>query len=505
MGKRLHCLMVSCLIAGCAVGPNYKRPPLPPAESYSPEALAPATASADTLAGAAQNFSTAREVSGEWWTVFDSPALNELVEQALKANPTITAAQAALEQAQENVYAQRGFFFPTVQASYNGQRSKLSGNTASANAPGTQGNGADIVPVGPAQPVTYNFHTAQLTVGFVPDVFGGNRRQVESLQAQADAARLQLAATYVTLATNVVAAAIQEAATRAQIDSVRSIILASTKALEILQGQLSLGYAARVDVAAQESALAQTRQLLPPLEKQLAQTRDLLRILAGNAPDHDIPSTFELWEFKLPGDLPLSLPSRLIEQRPDIRAAEEQVHAASAQIGVAVANRFPQFSINGDVGGNATQFSQMFQGAGTFWDIIGNASVTLFDGGTLKHRQHAAEKAFVQAEAQYRMTVLTALQDVADTLHAIYSDADALKAAAAAATAAETTLSLTQKQLEAGYINELAFLSAQQAYQQAQITLVQAQSTRLGDSVALFQALGGGWWNHRESTGLIRP
>jgi NodT family efflux transporter outer membrane factor (OMF) lipoprotein len=501
MRSRLFTLTLSAiaatpvLLAACAVGPNYKRPATAPANGYSPTPLARETVAAPGIAGAAQNLSTARDISADWWTLFQSPALNSLIEKAFAANPTIDAAVAALKQAQESVYAQRGFFFPTLQASYTAQRTKLPGNTASANAPGIQGNGQNISPSGPAQPVTYSFHTAALTVGFTPDVFGLNRRQVESLQAQADAARFELEAAYVTLASNVVAAALQEAATRAQISAVKAMIEANTRSLNILRGQFALGYAGRIDVAAQEAALAQVQLLLPPLEKQLEQTRDLLRVLVGNAPDHDIPETFELSTLHLPQDLPISLPSKLIEQRPDVRAAEEQVHAASAQIGVAIANRLPQFSITGDLGGVATQFGQMFQSAGTFWDVFGNAAQTLFDGGTLRHRQHAAEQAFKQAAAQYRTTALTAFQNVADTLHALYSDADELKGAVAAEQAAKLTLDLTQKQHQAGYVNYLALLSAQQAYQQAAITLIQAQASRLGDTAALFQALGGGWWN----------
>ncbi len=483
------------LLAACAVGPNYKRPSTVVSAGYAPTPLPRETVSAAAIAGARQRLSTGSDISGEWWKSFESPALNHLVEKAFAANPTIDTAIAALEQAQENVYAQRGYFFPTAQGSYSAQRTKISGNTASANAPGIQGNGENIVPLGPAQPVTYNFHTAELTVGFVPDVFGGNRRQMESLQAQADGARLQLEAAYVTLATNVVAAAIQEAATRAQIAAVEVIIAANMRSLSILRTQLQLGYAARIDVAAQESALAQAQQQLPPLERQLEQTRDLLRMLVGNAPDHDIPETFELAALHLPEDLPLSLPSKVIEQRPDVRAAEEQVHAASAQIGVAIANRLPQFSISADLGGNATHFGQMFAKGGSFWDVVANASQTIFDGGTLRHRQHAAEAAFNQAAAQYRNTVLTAFQNVADTLHALYCDAESLQAAASAEATAKTTLEFTQKQLEAGYVSYLALLSAQQAYQQAELTLIQAQASRFGDTAALFQSLGGGWWN----------
>ena len=499
---RVHATLVSLLalsalplMAGCVVGPHYRRPSLPPAQAYAPAPLPSSTVSAPGIAaGGPQSFSTARAISAQWWTLFRSPALNKLIGRALAANPTIDAAVAALRQAQENVYAQRGYFYPTVQASYQGERAKLSGNTASSSAPGIQGNGENIVPLGPAEPVTYNFHTAQVTVGFVPDVFGLNRRQVESLQAQADAARYQLDAAYVTLASNVVAAALQEASTRAQIEAVNAIIRSDQRSLQILRRQLELGYAARLDVAQQQLALAQAQTLLPPLTRQLEQTGDLIRALAGNAPDHDVPETFTLDSLHLPERLPLSLPSRLIGQRPDVLAAEEQVRSASAQVGVAVANRLPQFSLTGALGGQATRIPQMFWGSGTFWDVIGSASEPLFDAGTLKHRQSAAEQALAQAAAQYRNTVLTAFQNVADTLHALYSDADALQSAGAVERAAKVTLVVARQQYQAGYANYLAVLAAQGAYEQAVIARVQAQAARLGDTAALFQALGGGWW-----------
>ncbi|HTW38526.1 MAG TPA: efflux transporter outer membrane subunit [Steroidobacteraceae bacterium] len=493
---------LAALVTACAVGPNYKRPPLPPATGYAPAGFPRATAATPGIAGGAQSIAVGRDVSAEWWELFQSPPLNALIARAFTANPTIGAAVAALRQAQENVYAQRGFFFPTLEAGYQAERTKLSGNTATANTPIFGANGVVIEPTAPAQPVTYNFHTAQLTVGYSPDIFGLNRRQVESLQAQADQARFELQAAYVTLASNVVAAALQEAATRAQIAAVRAIIEDNRRSVEILRGQLRLGYVMRLDVAAQEAALAQAQAQLPPLEKQLAQTRDLLRVLVGNAPDHDVPETFELSALHLPGELPLSLPSKLIEQRPDVRAAEEQVHAASAEVGVAVANRLPQFSLTGDLGGNAPSFSQMFLGSGTFWDILGGVSETIFDGGTLRHRQRAAEQGLIEAAAQYRSTVLGAFQNVADTLHALYADADALKTAAAAERAARITLDLTRRQLQVGYVNYLSLLAAEQSDQQAQIALVQAQATRLGDTAALFQALGGGWWNRPSDEGV---
>jgi NodT family efflux transporter outer membrane factor (OMF) lipoprotein len=490
-------LLAACLLGltACAVGPNSHRPGTPPADSYSPSALPVATASTPGAGGAAQSFSVRQTICAQWWTLFHSPALTALIAQAFAHNPSIDAAVAALRQAQQNVYAQQGFFYPTVQASYSAERNKLPGTSATANTPIYGPNGTVIQPSGPAQPVTYSFHTAQLTVGYAPDLFGLNRRQVQSLRAQADAARFQLQAAYLTLASNVVAAAIQEAATRAQLTAVQAIIQSNQHSLEVLQAQFRLGAVAQLDVSAQESALAQSRALLPPLQKELAQTRDLIRVLAGNAPDHEVPQTFTLASLHLPTDLPLSLPSQLIRQRPDVLAAAAQVQVASAQVGVALANRLPQFAISGAYGGEATQFSQMLSPAGLFWDVIGSATAPLFEGGTLRHRQKAAEQALALAEAQYRSIVLDAFQNVADTLHAIYADADALQAADAAEQSAQVTLDLTQKQLQAGYVSYLSLLGAQQAYEQAAITLVQAQASRLGDTAALFEALGGGWWN----------
>jgi len=502
--KRSAAIAATCLaLAGCAVGPDFQQPDVQHADGYAPSTLPLATASAEGIAGQAQTFISGRDIPAQWWTVFQSPQLDHLIRKALQANPSIEAAQAALRQSQENVYAQQGFFFPTVQAGYAPSRIKLSGNTG-GNSPGLQGDGSTIATgqtngsPAASTPVIYNWHSAQLTVGFIPDVFGGNRRQVESQQAQAEAQRFQLEAAYITLASNVVAAAIQEAALRAQIEAAQRIVEASTQALALVRQQFKFGFAGRLDVAAQESALAQARQALPPLEKQLEQTRDLIRALAGNLPSEDVEEIFILESLQLPEELPVSLPSRLVEQRPDIQIAKAQLHAASADVGVALAARLPQLSLNANLGGNASTFNQMFSDSGKFFSVAGNVSQTLFAGGTLLHKQRAAEQALAKAQAQYRSTVLTAFQNVADTLHALHTDARNLLAAVEAERAAMTTLELTRKQREFGQVSKLAVLTAEQAYQQAAITLVQAQATRLGDTAALFQALGGGWWNRKD-------
>jgi NodT family efflux transporter outer membrane factor (OMF) lipoprotein len=422
--------------------------------------------------------------------------LNALVERAFKANPTIRAAQASLSQAQELVRAQRGFYSPTVGLGLQAERAKVAGNLTQGDSIGIEGDGHNLSePPAPASPLYYTLYTAGLGVGFVPDVFGSNRRQVESLAAQRDAQRFVLEATYITLASNVVAAAIQEASLRAQLEATRQIIAADEKSLAVLRDQFRLGFAMRIDVSAQEAALAEAQALLAPLQKQFEQTRDLIRVLAGNLPNQELAETFELDALQLPPELPVSLPAKLIEQRPDVRAAEAALHAANAQVGVAVAAMLPQFSITGSLGGTADEIPWLFRSGGSYWTLMGNVSQPLFAGGTLLHNKRAASAALKQAAAQYQSTVITAYQNVADTLHASLSDAETLEGALETESAAKVTYDLTQRQMQLGYVNYLTLLNAETTYSQALIQRVQAQAARYTDTVALFQALGGGWWN----------
>jgi NodT family efflux transporter outer membrane factor (OMF) lipoprotein len=484
---------------GCAVGPQYRTPEAPPHAGFAPAPLPDVSRSAPIHGGDAQRFVSGRDLPFEWWQLFQSPALDALVERAFKANPTVPAAQAAVAQAQELVRAQRGFFFPTVAGGFQAERAKVAGNNTQSSSLGIQANGHNLgQPLQPSVPLYYQFYTAQLSVGFVPDVFGANRRQVESLAAQRDAQRFALEATYITLASNVVAAAIQEASVRAQLEATRQIIAADEHSLQILRDQFRLGFAMRIDVAAQEAALAQAQALLPPLQSQFEQTRDLLRALAGNLPNQDAAESFELDALRLPPEVPLSLPAKLIEQRPDVRAAEAQLHSANAQVGVAVAAMLPQFSINGTAGGAADQIPWLFRGGGPFWTLTGAVNQPLFEGGTLLHTKRAADAALKQAANQYQTTVIAAYQNVADTLHASLSDAEALAGAVEAESASKVAYDLTRRQMEVGYVNSLALLSAETTYEQALLVRVQAQATRYGDTIALFQALGGGWWNRKE-------
>lgn len=497
------------LVTGCTVGPNFKRPVAPAANGYAPnKSISEVTSSAPVLAGESQHFNAKADIPHDWWTLFESPQINSLVNRAFKANPDITSAQAALRQAQENVIAQQGFFYPTVGVSYTPSRNKLAGNMG-GNSPGVQGNGHIIQtysnPAGPAPyngPAYFNFHVAQLNVGYVPDVFGLNRRQVESAETQADAQKLQLEATYITLASNVVAAAIQEASIRAQIVAIKRVVGINREMLDLLHMQFRLGDVSNIDVATQESSLASAEQVLIPLQTQLEQTRDLIRALAGNSPDEDVEEKFELSALHLPQELPLSLPSQIVEQRPDVRAAEEQMHFASAQAGVAIANRLPQFTLTAGIGGMADTPSWMFRSGGTFFNLAASISQVIFDGGTLRARSRAAEQALIQAGAQYRSTVIAALQNVADTLYTIQSDANILKQAATGKQAAQTTVDLIRKQYQLGAVNYQTQLIAEQNYQMAVINIVQAQTSRFGDTVALYQALGGGWWNRSDTIGM---
>ncbi len=511
--KSTAAAVLCALLAGCAVGPDYVRPTLPDSKSYSPVPIPAQVQTDSNVTIVSQKFSLETDIRGDWWTLFQSTALNDLIEKSFLANPNIEAAKRALKVAQEGVYAQQGFFFPTVSANYTPTRTKIAGNLSSS-APGIQGDGTLIqgyqgTPAneGGTAPFNgstlYNFHTAQLTVGFVPDVFGANMRMVESAQAQTNVQQLQLQASYVTLATNIVAAAVQDGLLRKQIAITQEMIDANTISVDLATRQHKAGFASLLDLSMQQSALSQVKQLLPPLQKQFEQNKDLLRVLAGMTQEQEVPA-FNLDTFKLPEDLPLTLPAKLVEQRPDVRVAEEQLRAANAQIGVARAARLPQFLINGSIGGAAANFDQMFwSGSGAFFQLMLGITQPIFDGGTLKHREYAASEGQKQAAAQYRATVLTAFQNVADTLHAINTDAQALNIANELTRASRATYDLTARQHASGYLDRLALINAHQTYRQALLSQSQAQASRLGDTAALFQALGGGWWNRSGSNQAV--
>src|SRR5580658_68359 len=411
--SRLACLVATSallLTAGCAVGPRFKGPAAPSNGGYTIAPVFSTSRTRNVGGGEAQHLVEGHDIPGEWWTLFHSKPLNDLIERSLKVNPDLKAAQAALIVARENMLAQRGAYYPSVSGGFSASRAKTS---------------ADISPATNTSALNYSLYTPQVSVSYVPDVFGLNRRTVESLQAQEQQARFALAATDITLSSNVAAAAIEEASLRAQIGATQELITINTNMLGILRTQFANGYVGRIDVAAQESQLAQVAATLPPLLKQLAQQRDLLAALSGGFPNQDLAERFELSSLQLPQELPVSLPSQLVEQRPDVRQAEEDLHSASAQIGIARANRLPSFALTADAGSMAVVLGRLFSGGNGFWDVAAGVTQPIFDGGTLMHRERSAKAAFAQADEQYRSTVLTAFQNIADTLNALQQDADA--------------------------------------------------------------------------------
>ncbi len=477
---RLHAALVAAALAGCAVGPDFRRPPPPAVDSYTAEALPEETAAAPVAGGAPQRFVSGEEIPPQWWALFRSEALDRLIRQALADSPTLAAAQARLREAEENRRAQFGALLPRVDMNASASRQKISG------APFGQ----------PANNPSFTLYNASVDVTYALDLFGGTRRELEALQAQVDYQRYQLEGVWLTLTSNLVTTAVQEGALRAQIRATREIVAAEERQLTLVERQFRLGGASRTDVLAQQAQLAQTLTTLPPLEKQLAQARHRLALLAGRFPGEAgrLPE-FDLEGLNLPQELPVSLPSSLARQRPDIRAAEELLHAASAGIGVATANLYPQLTLSASLGSEATKVQDLFGGGTSVWSLGAGLLQPIFRGGELTAKRRAAIAAYDQAEAQYRETVLLAFGNVADALRALEMDAQTLQAQADAEAAARATLDLARRQFQLGAVNYLTLLNAERQHQQARIGLVQARAARFSDTAALFQALGGGWWS----------
>jgi NodT family efflux transporter outer membrane factor (OMF) lipoprotein len=473
--------MLSAALSGCAVGPTFQSPAAPDVNGYVPGKLASPAADRSGPRVAGQHFVNGADVSARWWAAFKSQPLNDLIKQSVDHNPNLQAAEAAIRNAQYNALAQRGLFFPQLSGDSTSQKFLIA-------------NPGQIPPIPTTGPQSvYTLFTNQLTVSFTPDIWGGNLRAVENLDAVAEQQLFQLDAAYLALTSNVVTAAIQEASLRGQIAATKRIIGIERDLLDILKRQFSFGQAAQADVLAQDAALAQAEQLLPQLEKQLAQQRDLLTSLAGQLSVDEIVQKFDLAHLKLPTNLPVSLPSRLVDQRPDVRAAEANMHSASAQVGVAIAARLPNIVLSANGGSAAYNLPQSFAAGTGFYTIGAAATAPIFDGFTLYNKQKAAEAALDQAEAQYRATVITAFQNVADALRALQTDTKAVQAAVRAETAAKASLDIVQTQLKAGQVNQLAVLNAQQTYLTAAVVRVQTDANRLSDTAALFMALGGGW------------
>jgi NodT family efflux transporter outer membrane factor (OMF) lipoprotein len=467
-----------CLaLAGCAVGPDFRRPPPPAVERYLPGPPPGGTAGAAPPGGDAQRFLEGRDVPADWWTAFGSPELDALVAEALHANPTVAGAQATLRAARENLAAQRSVYFPALGLGASASRNK---------------NAVDVLsPTLSSGEALFNLYTAQVSVGYALDLFGAGRRAVESAAAVAEASRWQLEATYLTVAGNVVIAALQLAGLDQQLAAAARAIALEREMLAILRRQFELGAVAGLDVAAQETALAQAEAALPPLRRQREATLHLLAVLTGRLPAEARAPAFALETLTLPAEIPIGVPSALVARRPDVRAAEAELHAATAVVGVSVANLLPQLSLGAAFGSATTTSATLFKPYTQFWSAGATLSQALFEGGMLVHRMHGAEAALDAAGATYRSTVLGAFQNVADALRTLESDAATLAAAERAAAAAERSLAIVRRQLELGGASYLGLLTAEQAYAQASAALAAARTARYADTAALYQALAG--------------
>jgi NodT family efflux transporter outer membrane factor (OMF) lipoprotein len=476
---------VAALVSACAAGPDF-RTPAPPATTHYTRAPEPTgTVSAPVASGTGQTFSADRDIPADWWTLFHSPALDELLRQALADSPTVQAAQATLLTAAETYKAQRGgLLLPALDATGTATRERQPG--AAFGQPG-------------APSFIFNLFDASVGVTYRLDLFGASRRQVEALRAQADYQRWQLEAARLTLADNVVTTAVNISSLHGQVAALTDIVASERDQLKVVQRQFDAGAASRSDVLAQQTQVAANEAQLPGLEKQLAQAQHRLAVLAGRTPDDAGVPDFTLDQLTLPAELPLSVPAKLVRQRPDVQAAEALLHVSTAQLGVATANLYPQLNLTGSIGSETVTASDLFKSGTAAWNVGGSLTQPLFHGGQLLGLKRAARADLDRATAEYRQAVLAALQDVADTLRALEADARTLQADAITETDAQDTLNMTKLQYKVGGVSYLALLNAERVYLQARQNRVQAQAARYADTAALFHALGGGWWNRQDN------
>jgi NodT family efflux transporter outer membrane factor (OMF) lipoprotein len=480
----LFCLVISAAVSGCAVGPDFHSPAPPGTDHYTQGEQPSTTAEAPVKDGAVQTFVSDRDIPADWWTLFQSDPLDVLVRESLRDSPTVASAKAALRSAQESYLAERGsLFLPAADGTFSGTRQKTPGAAFGAPEFGS---------------TTYTLVTAAVNVSYRLDIFGGSHRQLEALRAQTDYERWELEAANLSLTGNVVTTAITIASLRAQIATANDIIASEQDQLNVVEKQFAAGGASRADVLTQNTQLVQTQATLPALQKSLDQAQHRLAVLSGKTPDSNTPE-FDLERFALPTQLPVSVPAKLIRQRPDVQAAEALLHQACANVGVATANLFPQVNLSGSIGTDALTASSLFTGGTGAWSVGASLTQPLFHGGELIHKRRAALADLDNAAAQYRHTVLAAMQDVADTLRALEADARDLRAQAAAEDLAAKSLDITKKQYAAGGVSHVQMLITERAYSQARQNQVLAEAARYSDTAALYQALGGGWWNRNDS------
>ncbi len=477
-------LLGTTLLAGCAVGPDYRQPAAPKLHDYTTTPLPHRTVSSSGKGGAAQDLVIGQKIAGAWWELFHSPQLDGLIRSALANNPSLKSAQDTLLAARDSTRAAEGGFFPSMSGSFQAERLR--------SALGTTGVGST------GASATYTLRNASVAVSYAPDVFGATRRQVEGLRAQAEQQRFALEASYLSLTANIVTASVTEASLTAQIAATEKIIDSEKRLLDILNRQVALGGIPETNALTQRTQLAQTEATLPPLRKQLAQSRDQLAAYDGVAPSRFHMADFTLTDLTLPDQLPVSLPSALVRQRPDIRQAAAVLHQDTALVGVATANMLPQITLSAGLGHEALNGQALFAPQTLIWNLAAGLTQPLFEGGTLFYKRRAAVATMKAAAETYENTVVLAFQNVADTLEALHYDAIALAADTAAERDAKRSLDLVEGQFRLGGVPYTTVLTAEQTYETAVINRIKATAQRYADTAALFQSLGGGWWHRHD-------
>ena len=473
------------MLAGCTVGPRYRAPAPPSGATYTPGPQPTSTMSAPGNAGAAQRFSPHADIPAQWWMLFQSPQLDRMMREALDHSPTLMQALARLKQAQEESNARTGATkYPTASVSLSAQREQVS----------LAGFGIPF-----PSPPPFSLLNGSVAVSYALDLFGGNRRLLESLNAQVAYQNWQLQGARLMLAGNVVSAAIRHAQLRSQIEITRQMLALQEQTLHITEQRYLAGGVSEYDVCSQRTTLAQMQASLPPLEEQLDLVNHQLAVLMGKTPAEARVEEISLDSLNLPQELPVSLPSALVRQRPDIRAAEALLHQASADVGVATASLYPQIALSGSAGGVGTKFTS----GGGVWNFGASLTQPIFNGGSLWAEKRKAVAAYEEAGSAYQQTVLQAFREVADVLRAIEDDARALQARSEAAAQAERAYQIASQRYATGGISQLAVLDAQREQLQTALDSIAYQAARYSDSATLFQALGGGWWNEKQASRVI--
>ncbi len=489
--NRIIIVLICCGLTACTVGPNFHSPAAPKTRSYTANATPTRTVSiaAAGQVGQAQLIQFGRDIPANWWTLFHSKAINALISKGLAHSPNLTAAQATLREAQQNLKSKVGsLLFPSVSLDTIAERVKSNklGLTSSSNSSST--------PPG----TTYSLYYATVPVRYTLDLFGGSRREIEEYRAKVDFARYALMAAYLTLTSNIVTTALTVATLEAEKQEIIALIRETQQQTDIVRQQFYQGGVARENVLIQETSLAQTKAELPPIELELAQARHSLAVLVGALPSQIHLPPLYLSDLRLPKHLPLSLPSTLVKQRPDVQEAEANLHVASAAIGVATAALFPRISLSAKPGFSALAINKLFESGSYAWALAAEMTQTLFQGGSLLAAKKAAIASYKYYLAEYKETVLTAFQNVADSLRALEIDARNFKQEFIAEQNAKYNYEIIRKSFKEGGSNYLELLTAQQQYQTTKVTRLKAEGQRYTDTVALFQSLGGGWWNSKE-------